>query len=60
MFDCLPSGENIDGVKIFTIAQNDNADAALMKRIAHLTNGKSYTAGPENIEMIYAAISAEQ
>lgn len=60
MFGCLPSGESIDGVKIFTIAYGDDADADLLKRIAKRTNGKSYTGDPDNIEIIYGDISSEQ
>ena len=60
MFLCLPTGERIEGVKIFTIAYGDDADADLMKRIAKRTNGKTYTAAPENIDKIYTDISSEQ
>jgi len=60
MFNCLPSGENIEGVKVFTIAYGDDADADLMLRIANRTNGKTFTGDPESIESIYNAISAEQ
>ncbi len=60
MFRCLPSGETVTGVKIFTIAYGADADADLMKRIATRTNGKSYTADPENIDKIYTDISSEQ
>ena len=60
MFRCLPSGEDITGVKIFSIAYGDDADADLLKRIAERTNGKSYTADLDNIQKIYEDISAEQ
>jgi Ca-activated chloride channel family protein len=60
MFNCLPSGENVDGVKIFTIAYGDDADIDLMLRIANRTNGKTFTGDPSSIESIYNAISAEQ
>lgn len=60
MFGCLPSGENVEGVKIFTIAYGDDADADLMLRIANRTNGKTFKGDPESIETIYNAISAEQ
>lgn len=59
MFDCLPTGEDITGVKIFTIAYGDDADADLMKRISNRTNGLFFAADPETIERIYIAISAE-
>jgi Ca-activated chloride channel family protein len=60
MFNCLPSGENVDGVKIFTIAYGEDADVDLMLRIANRTNGKTFTGDPSSIESIYNAISAEQ
>ncbi|MFH2038274.1 MAG: VWA domain-containing protein [Chloroflexota bacterium] len=60
MFNCLPSGENVEGVKVFTIAYGDDADADLMLRIANRTNGKTFTGDPDSIESIYNAISAEQ
>ena len=56
---CLPTGEDITGVKIFTIAYGDDADADLMKRISNRTNGLFFAADPETIERIYIAISAE-
>ncbi len=60
MLRCLPSGESITGVKIFTIAYGDDADADLMLRIANRTNGRMFAGDPNNIEKIYNAISAEQ
>jgi len=60
MFNCLPSGENVEGVKVFTIAYGNDADADLMLRIANRTNGKTFTGDPASIESIYNAISAEQ
>jgi Ca-activated chloride channel family protein len=60
MFNCLPSGESVDGTKIFTIAYGDDADADLLLRIANHTNGKTFVGDPNSIETIYNAISAEQ
>lgn len=60
MFGCLPSGESVEGVKVFTIAYGEDADAGLLERIANRTNGRTFTASPTNIERIYNAISAEQ
>jgi Ca-activated chloride channel family protein len=60
MFRCLPSGEDVEGVKVFTIAYGDNADQDLLLRIANRTNGESYTADPENIGEIYKKISSFQ
>ncbi len=60
MLNCLPTGESVTSVKIFTIAYGDDADTDLMLRIANRTNGKTFTGDPESIESIYNAISAEQ
>jgi Ca-activated chloride channel family protein len=60
MFNCLPSGEDVDGVKIFTIAYGDDADEDLLLRVANRTNGKFFDGDPENIDFIYLAISSEQ
>jgi Ca-activated chloride channel family protein len=60
MFRCLPSGEDVDGVKLFTIAYGQDADQDLLLRIANRTNGKSFTADPDNIREIYKKISSEQ
>jgi len=60
MFNCLPTGESVTGVKIFTIAYGEDADKDLMLRIANRTNGKTFTGDPDSIEQIYNAISAEQ
>jgi Ca-activated chloride channel family protein len=60
MFDCLPSGETAEGVKIFTIAYGSRANETLMEEIAVRTNGRFYTGDPENIEEVYRSISFEQ
>jgi Ca-activated chloride channel family protein len=60
MFNCLPSGESAEGVKVFTIGYGEDADKDLMLRIANRTNGKTFTGDPASIESIYNAISAEQ
>lgn len=60
MFNCLPSGESVETVKVFTIAYGSDADTDLMCRIANRTNGRCFTGNPEDIERIYNAISAEQ
>ena len=56
----LPTGEDVEGTKIFTIAYGEDADADLMLRIANRTNGQTFTGNPENIDRIYNSISAEQ
>lgn len=60
MFSCLPSGESVEGFKVFTIAYGDDADEDLMLRIANRTNGKKFKGDPDTIESIYNSISAEQ
>ena len=60
MFRCLPSGEAVEGAKVFTIAYGDDADQDLLTRIANRTNGKFFTGDSETIDEIYLAISAEQ
>jgi Ca-activated chloride channel homolog len=60
MFDCLPTGVNVEGTRVYTIAYGDDANKDLLTRIANRTNGKTYTADPKNIEQIYLQISAEQ
>ncbi len=60
MFNCLPSGEDVQGIKVFTIAYGDDADKDLLLRMANRTNGKTFTGDPATIERVYTAISAEQ
>jgi Ca-activated chloride channel family protein len=60
MFGCLPSGEDVEGVKVFTIAYGSDADGELLLRVANRTNGKAYTGDPATIEEVYTAISFEQ
>ena len=60
MFMCLPSGEDVEGIKVFTIGYGDEADEDLLLRIANRTNGKAYSGDPTTIEEVYLAISFEQ
>ena len=60
VFACLPTGEDVEGVKVFTIAYGKDADAKLLKQIAERTNGKTFSGDPATIEQVYLAISAEQ
>jgi Ca-activated chloride channel family protein len=60
MFECLPGGEEVEGIKVFTIAYGDGADLVTLQEIAMRTNGKAFTADPATIEQIYLSISAEQ
>jgi Ca-activated chloride channel family protein len=60
MFRCLPSGEDVKEVKIFTISYGEDANQDLLLRIANRTNGKTFVSDPESIDEIYLSISAEQ
>ena len=60
MFNCLPSGEDVEGIKIFTIAYGHDADEPILQRISEQTNGKAYTGDPSTIEEVYLEISYEQ
>lgn len=60
MFTCLPSGEDVEGIKIFTIAYGDGADKNFLERVATRTNGRMFDGDPDSIESVYEAISAEQ
>lgn len=60
MFNCLPTGESVEGFKVFTIAYGEDANADLMLRIANRTNGKTFKGDPDTITTIYNSISAEQ
>jgi Ca-activated chloride channel homolog len=57
---CLPSGEAVEGVRVFTIAYGDDAVLDLLQRLANRTNGKFFTGDPATIEDVYEDISAEQ
>ena len=58
--DCLPNGESIESVRVYTIAYGNDANRDLMTRIANRTNGRTFEGNPEAIDRIYTAISAEQ
>ncbi len=60
MYDCLPTGEDVEGIKVFTIAYGKDAYESLLEDIAERTNGKYYVSDPMNIEEVYLAISYEQ
>ena len=57
---CLPDQVEADGVKIFPIAFGDDANEALLKRVADVSGGSFYKADPASIDRIYLRISAEQ
>jgi Ca-activated chloride channel family protein len=60
MVRCLPTGEDVDSPKIFTIAYGEDADEDLLLRIANRTGAKTFSGDPETIASVYKAISAEQ
>jgi Ca-activated chloride channel family protein len=60
VFACLPTGEDVDGIKVFTIAYGGDADKDQLKKIAERTNGKIFIGDPATIDQVYLAISAEQ
>lgn len=60
MSGCLPEREAATGIKVFTIAYGEDADANLRLRIANRTNANSYSADPQTIEEIYERIAFEQ
>ncbi len=57
---CLPSGEDVAGIKVYTIAYGSGADQKILKMISTQTNGKLFVSGVDNIREIYLSISAEQ
>ncbi len=57
---CLPSNAEADGVKIFPIAFGEEADEAVLFRVAQVTGGALFTADTQSISSVYVAISAEQ
>lgn len=60
LYTCLPTQETTAGIKVFTIAYGEDADVALLQRIANRTNAFSYEAQPDTIETIYERIAFEQ
>jgi Ca-activated chloride channel homolog len=57
---CLPAGDEVESVKVFTVAYGSDAEADLLARIANRTNGRTYPGDPATIENVYKNISAEQ
>lgn len=60
MFNCLPSGEDVEGIKVYTIAYGSDADQDVLLQISNKTNGRMFDGDPDTIEDIYVSISAEQ
>jgi Ca-activated chloride channel family protein len=57
---CLPSGEYVAGIRVYTIVYGNDADQKVLQEIADQTNGKMFVSGVDNIREIYLSISAEQ
>ncbi len=57
---CLPANAEADSFKVFPIAFGEDANKDVLKRIADVTGGQLFTAGPDSIDRIYQRISAEQ
>ena len=57
---CLPTGAEIDGVKIFPIAFGDSANERVLRKMAELTAGRMFSADQNSIAKVYLSISAEQ
>jgi serine/threonine protein kinase len=52
------TGENAgSGVKIYTIAYGNDADANALTKIANAAGGKEYAGTPQNIQSVYSQIS---
>jgi Ca-activated chloride channel homolog len=58
--ECLPSGAEAGGIKVFTIAFGKEARTDLLQRIAQVSGGASFAADSRSIEQAYLKISAEQ
>jgi Ca-activated chloride channel family protein len=55
----LPSGTEVEGVKIYTIAYGGDADMNVLQTLANRTNGKQFSGNVEDIEAVYFLISSE-
>lgn len=60
MFKCLPSGEDVEGIKVFTIAYGADANKDVLTQIANQTNGRAFAGDTKNLQDVYTSISAEQ
>ena len=56
--DALPSGEDYDVPKIYTIAYGPEADKDLLAEISNRTNARLFTSTPEEITKTYKELSA--
>ena len=61
MFDtCLPSGPEVEGARLFTIAFGAEANVDVLSRTAQVTGGGMFKADAESVDAAYVKISAEQ
>jgi Ca-activated chloride channel family protein len=56
--DALPSGEDYDVPKIYSIAYGPQADRDLLAEISNRTNARLFTSTPEEISKTYKELSA--
>ena len=56
--DALPSGEDYDVPKVYTIAYGSQADKDLLAEISNRTNARLFTSTPEEISKTYKELSA--
>lgn len=59
MLSHLPSGSEVSGTKIYTIAYGDDADMDVLSTLANRTNGKQFTGDVKDIQAVYFLISSE-
>lgn len=58
--ECLQTGAESEGFKVFAISFGDEAPADVLVRIAKETNGALFKADPDSIKATYNKIAAEQ
>jgi hypothetical protein len=58
--ECLKTGAETEGFKVFSISFGDEAPANVLIRIAQETNGALFPADPASIRATYNKIAAEQ
>ena len=56
--DILPSGEDFDVPKIYSIGYGKEADIALLTEISNRTNAKLFSSSPDEITRTYKELSA--
>jgi Ca-activated chloride channel family protein len=56
--DTLPSGEDFDVPKVYSIAYGSEADKDLLAEISNRTNARLFTSTPEEISKTYKELSA--